>query len=70
MTQELQLWEFSPSPYPLPDWSAFMARDSIILAKLVPRDQIEEHSIGQILKFGMPPMMGVVASCRDIVHAT
>lgn len=55
MTQELQLWEFSPSPYPLPDWSAFMARDSIILAKLVPRDQIEEHSIGQILKFGMPP---------------
>lgn len=61
---------FSFSLCPCRIGQPFMARDSIILAKLMPMDQIEEHSIGQILKFGMPPMMGVVASRRDIVHAT
>jgi hypothetical protein len=47
-----------------------VAEDFDILAEFMPGDQIEEHSIGQAPKFGMPPMMGDTSSHRDIMYST
>jgi hypothetical protein len=61
---------------PLPDWSAFVAKESGILAEIVFGDQIEEYPIGLVpvvLVYRTQklwyPKTGVVASHKNTVGA-